>query len=197
MYLEALLLGFIIGAIRNGRFMYFNATRFKGWTLMFASFFIYIIPYFLHLFKIPFEHTPWISYAAIVVVAGIVVLNLDKLGMKIILVGLLLNLVVMGFYQGAMPIDVEKMENLGYSSFAESVRKGNVVNYIDISEVEGFQSYLGKMIPLPKVYPLSKVLSLGDILISIGIVLLIQNEMLLKSTRMKGSMLHYSYKSKF
>lgn len=197
MYLEALLIGFGIGAIRNGRFMYFNATRFKGWTLMFASFFIYIIPYFLHLFKIPFAHTAWISYGAIAVAAVLVILNLDKLGMKLILVGILLNLVVMGFYQGAMPIDIEKMENLGYQSFAESVRKGNVVNYIDISEVEGFQSYLGKIIPLPRFYPLSKVLSIGDILVSIGIVLLIQNEMLLKSTRMKGSMLSFSYKSKF
>lgn len=197
MYLEALVIGFIIGAIRNGRIMYFNASKFKGWALTLLAFVLYIVPYFLHLFKVPFAYMPWLSYSAIVIVGFVALINVEKSGMKLILIGLVLNLIVMGFYGGKMPIDTEKMSTLGYTSFSESVNKGNVMNYVDISDVHGFQSYLGKIIALPKFYPLAKVLSIGDLLVSLGIVLLIQSEMLLKSTRMRGTMLQFKYKSKF
>lgn len=197
MYLEALVIGFIIGAVREGRIMYFNASKFKGWALTLLAFVLYVVPYFLHLFKVPFAYMPWLSYSAIVIVGLVVLFNVEKRGMKLILLGLILNLIVMGFYGGKMPIDTEKMSALGYTSFSESVVKGNVMNYIDISEVDGFQSYLGKMIALPKFYPLAKVLSVGDLLVSLGIVLLVQSQMLLKNTRMRGSMLQFKYKSKF
>ncbi|MGX8796326.1 DUF5317 domain-containing protein [Fusibacter sp. JL298sf-3] len=197
MYLEALLLGFIIGIARNGRLMYFNASRFKGWTLAFVAFLVYVIPYALYFMNIGFKHMQWLSFVAMVLILFIVLLNIQRRGMKLIFIGTLLNLIVMAVYGGRMPIDIEHMRLLGYSSFAESVLDGTVVNYIDVASVQGVFQYLGKVVPLPSFYPLAKVISIGDIVVSIGICLLIQNEMRLQSTRMRGSMVQFSYKSKF
>lgn len=197
MYLEAIVIGLIIGFFRNGRLMNFFEVKFKGWTLSIIALIVFLIPFGINLFTDSNEQTAIYPFIAMVICALIVLFNFEKTGMKILLLGLLLNLVVMGLNDFRMPIDTVKMEALGYGSFVASMSEGNVINYATMEQAHPISVYLGKIIALPKVYPLAKLISIGDIIISIGIAWIIQYEMLLSSVKTRGSMLQFSYKSRF
>ncbi len=196
MYIEAIILGVIIGMARNGRISNFFEVRFKGWGLSILAFLLFLVPYGIKVFGIGFENVEVFPFASMVVIAIITLLNFEKTGMKIIFLGLALNLVIMGLNGFQMPIDTLKMTDLGFHSFVESLGNGEVVNYTTLEGAHSLSPFLGKVIELPKAYPLAKVLSLGDVLISLGIVVLIQYEMLLSSLKSKGSMVQFSYNSK-
>ena len=196
MYIEAILLGLIIGLARNGRLTNFFEVRFKGWGLSILAFLLFLVPYGLKLLDISYDKLQIFPFAAMVICALIALMNFEKTGMKILLVGILLNLLAMGFNDFKMPMDTVKMASLGFNSFVESMNNGDVVNYMPLSQAEGFSKYLGKIIALPKAYPLAKVLSIGDFIVSIGIAFIIQYEMLLSSLKSRGSMLRFTYNSK-
>ncbi len=196
MYIEAIILGVIIGMARNGRISNFFEVRFKGWGLSVLAFLLFLVPYGVKAFGIGFESVELFPFAAMVVIAVIALLNFEKTGMKIILLGLGLNLLIMGLNGFQMPIDTLKMTDLGFHSFVESLSNGEVVNYTSLEGAHTLSTYLGKVIELPKAYPLAKVLSVGDLLISLGIAILIQYEMLLSSLKSRGSMVQFSYNSK-
>lgn len=197
MYIEAIILGLIIGFARNGRLANFFEVRFKGWALSILAFVLFLIPYLLRIMESPFEKLQIFPFLAMVICAIIALLNFEKNGMKILLIGVLLNLVVMGLNDFKMPIDAIKMEALGFTSFIESLKEGYVVNYISMDGAHPISTILGKVIALPDFYPLKKVLSAGDLIISIGIASIIQYEMLLSSVKSRGSMVHFSYNTKF
>lgn len=196
MYIEAIILGVIIGMARNGRISNFFEVRFKGWGLSILAFLLFLVPYGIKVFGIGFEKVEVFPFASMVVIAIITLLNFEKTGMKIIFFGLALNLVIMGLNGFQMPIDTLKMTDLGFHSFVESLKNGEVVNYTALEGAHSLSPILGKVIELPKAYPLAKVLSIGDVLISLGIVILIQYEMLLSSLKSRGSMVQFSYNSK-
>jgi hypothetical protein len=196
MYIEAILLGLIIGLARNGRLTNFFEVRFKGWGLSILAFLLFLVPYGLKLLDISYDKLQIFPFAAMVICALIALMNFEKTGMKILLVGILLNLIAMGFNDFKMPMDTVKMASLGFNSFVESMNNGDVVNYMPLSQAEGFSKYLGKIIALPKAYPLAKVLSIGDFIVSIGIAFIIQYELLLSSLKSRGSMLRFTYNSK-
>lgn len=197
MYLEAIVIGLIIGFFRNGRLMNFFEVKFKGWTLSIIALLIFLIPFGIKLFTDSDVETAIYPFVAMVICALIVLFNFEKTGMKILLLGILLNLVVMGLSDFKMPIDTVKMEALGFGSFVESMSEGNVINYVALEQAHPISAYFGKIIALPKVYPLAKLISIGDVIVSIGIAWIIQYEMLLSSVKTRGSMLQFSYKSKF
>lgn len=196
MYVEAILIGLLIGTIRNGRITHFNAARFKGWGLAFFAFLLFVSPYVLVLFGVDFEAIQWLPFGAMGIVALVALVNFDRKGMKWIFLGTAMNMVVMGLNSGFMPMDIVRMQALGFESFAESVSSGMVINYMDVREAFSYTGIFSKIIPLPDFYPFARVLSIGDFVVSIGVAVLIQNEMLLLSMRTKGSMVHFSYRSK-
>ena len=197
MYLEAVVLGLIIGVARNGRLANFFDVKFKGWFLSILAFVLFLSPYLMLAVGITHEKLQIFPYAAMAIIAFIALLNIDKMGMKILLFGLVLNLLIMGLNDFKMPIDAVKMSGLGFSSFIESMKSGDVVNYMALDESHGLSVYLGKVIALPKAYPFAKMISVGDVIISLGIAFIIQYEMLLSSLKSKGSMVHFSYNTKF
>lgn len=196
MYIEAILIGLLIGMIRNGRLVNFNNSKFKGWAIAILAFVVYLVPYALKIFSIGFENPQWFPFAAMGLIGVVALANFDKTGMKLFFVGTLLNMAVMAFNGFMMPIDIEKMRALGFESFVESITNGTVVNYIDSMDATKWTVFFAKIIGLPNWYPLARVISIGDIVISVGIALVIQSEMLLHSMRTKNSMVRFSYKSK-
>jgi hypothetical protein len=196
MYIEAILIGLLIGMIRNGRLTNFNNAKFRGWAIAILAFVVYLVPYGLKIFSIGFENPQWFPFAAMGLIGVVALANFDKTGMKLFFVGTLLNMAVMAFNGFMMPIDIEKMRALGFESFVESITNGTVVNYIDSMDATKWTVFFSKIIALPNWYPLARVISIGDIVISVGIALVIQSEMLLHSMRTKNSMVRFSYKSK-
>jgi hypothetical protein len=197
MYIEAILLGFIVGMIRNGRISNFSDVRFRGWPLAILAFVCFVIPYILGFFSISFNMPQIFPFTAMGVIVLLALANHDRSGMKFIAFGTLLNMVAMAPNAFQMPMDLSLMESLGYSSFVQSIADGTVINYMNISEAVSWTYYLGKIFALPAAYPLSRALSGGDIIVSLGILLLIQSEMRLYTGKYRGSTLQFSYKTKF
>lgn len=197
MYIEAIIIGVLIGVARNGRLTNFFEVKFKGWALSILALILFVVPYGLKLADIPFDKIQIFPYIAMGICALITLLNFEKFGMKIIFLGLALNMVVMGFNNYLMPVDAMKMTQLGFDSFVQSLNVNDVVNYTAVEGSHPISVYLGKVIALPKAYPLAKVLSLGDIIITLGVIFLIQYEMLLSSLKTKGSMVQFTYNSRF
>lgn len=90
MYLEAIVIGLIIGFFRNGRLMNFFEVKFKGWTLSIIALLIFLIPFGIKLFTDSDVETAIYPFVAMVICALIVLFNFEKTGMKILLLGILL-----------------------------------------------------------------------------------------------------------
>lgn len=196
MYIEAIVLGLVIGFARNGRLNNFYEAHFKGWILTFIAFILFLVPYGIEIFDITFDQLALIPYISMCLIALVALFNFERNGMKIILLGLALNLLIMGLNTYKMPVDAVRMEAMGYASFVESLTQGSIVNYMTLEGAHPLSAFLGKVIAIPKGYPLTQVLSVGDIIVSIGIVVLIQYEMLLSAVKSRGSMVQFTYNSR-
>lgn len=191
MYLEAIILGFIIGLIRRGNFANFFNTRFRGWYIIFLALLLFAFPYGLTLFNIAPSYAALFPYLGLVTCALIALLNIKKRGFKLLLLGLLLNITIMGMNQFQMPVDIDKMSNLGMDSFVTSVQSGQVVNYTVLQGTSGYSLLLAKVIQLPTFYPLATVVSIGDVIASVAVMLIVQSSMVIVQRSM---MLQLSYR---
>lgn len=192
MYPEALILGLLIGRIRKGRIANFLAYPFKYRYFALFALFVFVLPYALQILKVPvaYEIFPFMS---MVLIALIVLGNYRVFGMKILFLGLVLNLIIIGMNGFKMPIDTEKLAHIGEhgASFVASIQNGEILNYRMLGGASGLSRILGKVIALPSWYPFMRVLSVGDIFSSLGIVLVIQQSMMINR---KGGMLHLIFR---
>ncbi|MBF4694492.1 DUF5317 family protein [Fusibacter ferrireducens] len=196
MYLEAILLGLFIGFIRNGSLQNFINAKFKGWFFMPIAFVLFLMPYFSMIFDFHLSNENLYPFLAIVVCTLILLMNFEKRGMKLILLGTLFNILIMGVNHFQMPIVYSQATAVGLDTFSNSVNQGDIINYIAVSSESILNVIFGKHVLLPESYPLNRILSLGDILISLGIVLLIQEEMHYHVSKLRGTMVNFSYKSR-
>lgn len=190
MYIESIVFGIIIGYIRRGRIENFLQTKFTAWYLSFVALFLFVLPYLLKLGGTDVKSMAIMPFLSVVICLIIVLLNQKRPGMKMLLVGLMINIIAMGLSDFKMPVDTAKMQELGYESFVESMDSGEVINYVSVEGKTGYARALGKIIQLPKWYPLSNVLSIGDIISSIALVIVISGAMMLER---RSSMFRYVY----
>ncbi|GAU75639.1 DUF5317 family protein [Fusibacter sp. 3D3] len=196
MYLEAILLGLLIGFIRNGSLQNFINARFKGWLFMPIAFILFLMPYFSMIFNFEIPNENLYPFSAIVVCSLILLMNFGKRGMKLILLGTLLNIIIMAINQFQMPLVYDQAVATGLETFSNSVKQGDIINYIMVSSENVINVILGKHVLLPEAYPLNRILSLGDIVISLGIVFLIQEEMHYHVSKLRGTMVNFSYQGR-
>lgn len=192
MYAEALILGLLIGFIRRGKVGNFLSYPFKYRYFALFALFVFVLPYLLQILKVPvaYEIFPYIS---MILIALVVIGNHKVFGMKILFIGLVLNLLIMGMNGLKMPIDTERLALISDSGarFVASMAEGDILNYRTLGGAAGLSQILGKVIALPSWYPLTRILSAGDILSSLGIVLVVQESMLINR---KGGMLQFSFR---
>ena len=152
----------------------------KIWLVLIA-----VIPQLL-IFQIP-STASWFSdaAAAVVLVASQLVLlvfiwfNRDKTGIKILGVGLLLNLLVITLNSGLMPISPETATSLfpdiPLSAWQIGSRPGmskNIMLYPEDTRL----AWLSDTILLPEWFPWARALSPGDVLIALGVFWLLAVE---------------------
>lgn len=188
MYIEAILLGLVIGLVRRGSINNLLRTRFKGKYIVALAVLIFMLPYVLIPSGIEMNHAMF-PFFAVCLVAMVALLNHRILGMKLLMFGTLANITAMVFHGFRMPVAVKVLEYAGNQSLIESISKGEVLNYMIVTE-PSVVSYLGKIVPLPSWYPLGTVLSVGDIMVCVGIVLVIQSCMMLHT---KGDMYQFTF----
>ncbi|MBN2900118.1 MAG: DUF5317 domain-containing protein [Clostridia bacterium] len=197
MFIEALLLGAIVGLIRKGRVSNLSEMQIRGWVLVVIGALIQFAPILLNKFDLLPEYHVFFPFAALVIMIGVALMNLEKSGLWMILAGGVLNGVAIALNGFKMPVDLAGLKYAGLDAVAETIVDGSVINYVDANTVDNFSSFLGKIVAVPSLYPFAKVLSVGDILMMVGIVLFISGQMTNNYFRRHGQQLRYSYKSKY
>jgi hypothetical protein len=168
MFIEALLLGLLIGLIRNGKISNISSVYFRGTAFLIAGLVLQIIPILLGYFDLFKGSYAFISFLGVVCMMVCLARNFDKKGIAVIFAGASLNFIAMLMNSFTMPVDFNALDFVGLKSLASTIADGSVVNMTSVENAKGLVKVLSKFIPIPPPYPLAKVVSIGDIVMSIG-----------------------------
>lgn len=194
MFLEAVILGLLVGKLRGGRVQSIGNLEFKGWLLMVVLFLIQTLPMVLGRMSWMAHRGHIIAFSTMVLLLAIVVMNLDKRGFWLVALGALLNILAMVFNGFRMPVYITALQESGRTELVESVVNGAVLNYFPVEVFGNWSAYLGKIIALPSGYPIAQMLSVGDVLISLGFFIFVVGQMTASHYfRTKGRMMDTFY----
>jgi len=194
MFLEVVALGLFIGGFKGGRLTNIIDMNIRGWYLIILSLFLSMGPIFLRNFDDIKSTSVILMFISMVILLLVLILNLDKKGVWLILIGGLFNVAIMAFNAFKMPVMMSGLESAGITSLIEGVTDGTIINYV-ASEATGVMQIFTKFIIVPKPYPFPKILTIGDILMSCGLLWMIVGEMVRPSYSGRGKMVQFSYGS--
>lgn len=119
---------------------------------------------------------PAIATLIHLVLYGILVVFLFKNtmipGMIIAGLGSLLNFISLLINEGKMPVDIDKLAQIGNEKALELIAKGESIAHTVMGDNP--LNFLGDFLSTPKYYPFPKVFSIGDILLFLGIFLFLR-----------------------
>ncbi|SHJ67290.1 DUF5317 domain-containing protein [Paramaledivibacter caminithermalis] len=196
MFIEAVILGIIIGLVRNGSIRNISMTKIRGWFLIVLAFLIQIFLMIMPNISIVKIYGRYFYVASLALIILTLLINLNKKGMWIILIGAIFNFIVIFMNDFKMPISLEGLKLAGLQNMIDGIKSGDIINYMPLNEVGNWTKHLGKYIVIPKPYPMAKVISVGDVLISLGIIMLVQGEMLKSYLTTRGRMIRVGYRPK-
>ncbi len=107
-------------------------------------------------------------------------------GIKLIGLGLLLNLLVMVVNGGFMPITPEAVAQIGYGGNASQLETGYIVGRTKNVVVEPGEAslwFLSDIMVIPRPFPIPTALSVGDVLIVMGVFFFLREAMFLHRAR--------------
>ena len=194
MFLEAVAIGIFIGGFKGGRLANIIDMNIRGWYLIILSVILSMSPIFLRNFEDITQTSVLLMFSSMIILLLVLVLNIDKKGVWIMLLGGLFNVAIMAFNSFKMPVMMSGLESAGITSLVEGVTDGTIINYI-ASEASGMMQLFTKFIIVPKPYPFPKILSIGDIIMSLGLLNFIVGEMGRSSYTGRSKMVQYSYRA--
>lgn len=109
---------------------------------------------------------------ASIVAAGLLWINRSLPGVRLIMLGLALNLAVMAANGGRMPVSESAAVTAGLSEHLPKLTAGQSSRHVPLTAQTRLR-YLGDMIPVPKPYPFPRVISVGDVVLAAGVVQLL------------------------
>ncbi|MGM0379422.1 MAG: DUF5317 family protein [Bacillota bacterium] len=189
MFIEGIILGLIIGIIRNGRISNLFDLNFNGWYLILLGFFIQYTPMILNILKIDFLSYKYFLITGNLLILIVLLINYKISGSLIIMFGGILNLLGYALNNFKMPI----IKNAASDKLITGIESGKIITFKLIDNLNTSTHFLGKIIKLPDFYPLLDFISIGDIVMTIGIVFLVSNEMKKVYFQRKSSMLRFPY----
>ena len=164
MFLDIILLSFLVAFIRGGRIK--EVPTFQKLTLLFISIGLQLLSMFLPQFGGVF-----VSIAYIFTLLFFF-FNREFEDIRIFLIGWFLNALVIWTNFGKMPIDLELAKRLPYS--VEGIVNGTDFKHAVLSEATQLP-FLSDIMYMP--YPVARVISIGDIFIMLAAFLLVQRIM--------------------
>jgi hypothetical protein len=164
----AVVVGFVVGRARGGRFEHLGAWSVTAWWLLPAGAVLQLVP---ELLSVPGPGA-WIvgSYVAL---GGFAAANLRLVGMGVVLAGLTLNLTVI-VLNGAMPVRAEALVAAG---IVDPVGVGGDLE-LDLGAKRRLERpddrlpVLGDIVPVPGI---AEVLSFGDLVLAVGLADVVAN----------------------
>ncbi|AOT70010.1 DUF5317 family protein [Geosporobacter ferrireducens] len=194
MFIEGGIIGLILGKVRGGRFSNFSYLSIRAWPLIFLAFFIQVSPAFTNKISALSSFQGYAYGLSNGVIILLLLFNLNKRGLKVMLAGLLLNLVAVYFNGWKIPVSMEGLQLAGLDAMVEAIQSGKIANYIPLDSLQHWSKYLAKFIVIPKPYPLAKVISIGDLFITLGLTLFIYGEMTKNHLHSRSRMIKFGYK---
>ena len=182
MVLEILGLSLIIGKIKGGKIKNLSQIHIKGWYVFLLGFILELISLWIfanktgniaNMFIDNFLIIQTLIYTLLIFTLG---LNINKKGIKTIIIGNLLNFIPIISNNGRMPVSKTALIKSNLFTQLKLLEKGKILTHV-LAENNTRFYYLSDIISISKPYPFPKIISIGDILIGIGIFLLIQFHM--------------------
>ena len=182
--LLAVIVSIVIALLRGGRFATLIGVPVRWGVLAVAAFAIQA----LFIYQTPsrkalgiWSWQEWLFCASHLLLLGMVWANRNLPGVKLIGLGLLLNLAVMIANGGWMPVAPDAIVKVGYTGLAPSLEPGMRVysskNIILPAEQTRLQ-FLSDIFILARPFPVPSVFSPGDAVVAVGVWALIQSAML-------------------
>ncbi|WP_432407140.1 DUF5317 domain-containing protein [Wukongibacter sp. M2B1] len=196
MFLEAAVLGVVIGLVRKGSIRNISVTKIRGWILALIAFVLQISTLIFRDVSFVESYGRYFYIASSILIILTLVFNLDKKGMWIILTGSILNFIVVIMNGNKMPISFDGLELAGLQNMIDGIKSGEITNYMSIEQVTNWTKHLGKYIVMPKPYPMAKVISIGDVFMSLGIILFVQGQMIKPYLVTKSRMVSVGYRGR-
>ncbi len=193
MFIEAVLIGLFIGGFKGGRLSNITEMNIRGWYLILLGLVLQISPLLFGNVDFMQSLQKYVLFTSSLIILIVVLLNLDKKGFWILLIGGLFNLGILAVNGFQMPVVMVNLESAGLKTMNDAIVSGNIVNYIQADVAGGLGQLLTKFITIPSPYPMPKILTIGDIIMSLGLLFSIIGEMDRTSSYGKGKMVQYSY----
>ena len=111
---------------------------------------------------------PGVYVLTLLMLLAFLLLNWGVFGVPILLVGLMLNVIVIGVNHGRMPADPQALVATGQGSHAEELlRNGTAANVVLMSD-QTHLNFLGDYIILPFLGDMGSAYSVGDLVALVG-----------------------------
>jgi hypothetical protein len=182
MWVEAILIGLLIGLLRGGRLSNLENSHVKGVMLIILGLLLQLVPFFLHAIDFVSVNAKMFSFIGLAVAMLALLLNIKKSGLWLVTLGALLQGLVLILNDFRMPIRLASATSAKLVQMRLAIESGEIANYILFADATHWSKFLGKLMITPDYYPLTKLIGLPDILIGLGMVWFIQSELQLIRT---------------
>lgn len=141
--------------------------------LLFLSFLIQFLVVFLGGKEVNFilRFGPLFYVMSFLLLLSVLYQNSHIKGMKIIFLGIFINLLAITMNGGQMPVAPGALNKAGLDTLYETVKSGNYVTHTLMTESDNIIAKIaGDIIPITPPHPRPRVISIGDIVMTIGII---------------------------
>ncbi len=170
MVIETIVVSSAVLVARKGKFSSLRRLRINGWYLLIFSAVLQgllsreIIPMSFHFV------TVITTYILLILC---LILNIRRLSMKIILIGILLNFIIIALNGGYMPVSLFSLGFAGYD--LSTVTSGVLDTFHSVMTKDTLLPFLGDFIPISEPYWFPQVWSIGDLFLMLGIFIFVQD----------------------
>jgi hypothetical protein len=170
MVIETIVVSSAVLVARKGKFSSLRRLRINGWYLLIFSAILQgllsrgIIPMSFHYITI-------ISTYVLLIIC--LLLNIRRLSMKIILIGIILNFIIIALNSGYMPVSLGALGFAGYD--ISTITSGILDTFHSVLNKDTLAPLLGDYIPIPEPYWFPQIWSIGDLFLIVGIFLFVQD----------------------
>lgn len=181
MFLEPAALSIALAKLRGGKIKNLGKTDIKGYWFFIISAVLQGILSLSKLYQLPMAEMflgsgfVYIMLASYTIMLLTVIANWEKSYMKLFFIGLILNMTVIIWNDGRMPVSLNGIEGIRQES--QLPDREYDIKHIAVDK-DTKLVWLADIILIPEPYPLPKILSIGDIFIMSGVFLFFQKEML-------------------
>jgi len=171
MFIEAVILGIIIGLVRHGKVSRLSYMDFNMSQLIYISAVLYICIIVMNLGLLDYSSFLYTIFLIVsyILIGIFLIINIDIKFMFVPLIGLFSNLLCFIVNRFKFPLSSEAVSKLYGAEMYDLLISGKVKFYIPAENA--ILNFLGNVIYINKY----KIISAGDLIISIGIVLVIQS----------------------